>query len=382
MCPQHWSQVANDHFPDPHGNWSYQQGEEFVMEWRQRTLRKTIPWDKRTNTDRFYTAPDTRRYRAFAERFNVKNRTSQKERVCYEAHIDWDGNVISDDETDGGDWAYTGSDEETVNAHNTQRPRAHEENSADLFQNTPGFKARPAAIIDEDLGKLSCQDPQTELLRWHYRLGHLSFIRIKRMAELGILPRKLVEVNPPNCDGCLFGTMTKKPWSNKGKSPKGVGHLATAPGKMVSLEQLESSAAGFISQLKGKLTRRIYKAANIFVDNFSRMSYAHLQEILISADTVEVKEAFEAFSRNTGVRIQHYHADNSIFADNGFMNAVRQNQQTISFCGANAHFQNGIAENRIRDLQEQARTMLLHANSRWPKGVSIHLWPYALRSSN
>jgi hypothetical protein len=26
MCPQHWSQVANDHSPNPHGTWSYQQG--------------------------------------------------------------------------------------------------------------------------------------------------------------------------------------------------------------------------------------------------------------------------------------------------------------------------------------------------------------------
>jgi hypothetical protein len=26
--------------------------------------------------------------------------------------------------------------------------------------------------------------------------------------------------------------------------------------------------------------------------------------------------------------------------------------------------------------------MLLHAKSRWPKVVSIHLWPYALRSAN
>jgi hypothetical protein len=26
--------------------------------------------------------------------------------------------------------------------------------------------------------------------------------------------------------------------------------------------------------------------------------------------------------------------------------------------------------------------MLLHAKSRWPKGVSIHLWPYKLRSAN
>jgi hypothetical protein len=29
------------------------------MEWRQRTLRKTIMWEKRTHITRFYTAPDT-----------------------------------------------------------------------------------------------------------------------------------------------------------------------------------------------------------------------------------------------------------------------------------------------------------------------------------
>jgi hypothetical protein len=83
-----------------------------------------------------------------------------------------------------------------------------------------------------------------------------------------------------------------------------------------------------------------------------------------------------------GVRIQHYHADNGRFEDNGFVNAVKKQQQTISFCGVNAHFQNGVVEKRIRDLQEQARTMLLHVNARWSKVVSIHLWPYALRSAN
>ena len=34
---------------------------------------------------------------------------------------------------------------------------------------------------------------------------------------------------------------------------------------------------------------------------------------------------------------------------------------------------------RIRDLRESARKMILHANSRWPKVVNVHLWPYALR---
>jgi hypothetical protein len=73
------------------------------------------------------------------------------------------------------------------------------------------------------------------------------------------------------------------------KQAKGVGHLATSPGQMLSVDQLESSAAGFISQLKGRLTRSKYKAATVFVDHFSIMSYVHLQVSLTSADTVEAK---------------------------------------------------------------------------------------------
>jgi hypothetical protein len=82
--------------------------------------------------------------------------------------------VVTDDDSSGNDdWGGAESDDMTVAVHNTERRRANEENLSDLVRNTPGFKARPAAIIEEDLEKLSCQDPQTEMLRWHYILGHL-----------------------------------------------------------------------------------------------------------------------------------------------------------------------------------------------------------------
>jgi hypothetical protein len=55
---------------------------------------------------------------------------------------------------------------------------------------------------------------------------------------------------------------------------------------------------------------------------------------------------------------------------------------TLTFCGINAHFQNGIAKRRIRELQEQARTMLIHASKRWPTAITTNLWPYALRMAN
>ncbi len=41
-----------------------------------------------------------------------------------------------------------------------------------------------------------------------------------------------------------------------------------------------------------------------------------------------------------------------------------------------------MAERRIRELQDTARTMLIHANRRWPGAIETFLWPYALRMAN
>ena len=56
--------------------------------------------------------------------------------------------------------------------------------------------------------------------------------------------------------------------------------------------------------------------------------------------------------------------------------------QRATFAGVNAHHQNGMAERKIRTLQEHARTMLIHTNQRWPRCVTANLWPYALRMAN
>ena len=99
-------------------------------------------------------------------------------------------------------------------------------------------------------------------------------------------------------------------------------------------------------------------------------------------ETVEGKRAFERYSKNHGIRIKHYHADIGIFEAKGFRDALAIDGQTISYCGVNAHHQNGRAEKKIRDLQELARTMLLHAQHRWPEAINAHLWPYALKIAN
>ena len=165
-------------------------------------------------------------------------------------------------------------------------------------------------IIQDNEANVSAATDLAELIRWHYRLGHLSYNKIKLLALLGIIPRRLAKITPPKCAGCIFGAMTKRPWRTKGAANRGKVKVAKAAGDVVSVDQLQSTTPGFLAQLKGKLTKQRYTAATIFVDHYSGLSYVHLQRQLTSAETVEGKRAFEAYARDRGVRVKHYHADN------------------------------------------------------------------------
>ena len=97
---------------------------------------------------------------------------------------------------------------------------------------------------------------------------------------------------------------------------------------------------------------------------------------------MEGKKAFEAFAHRHGVKIEAYHADNGIFKAYKWIDACKQDGQGMTFAAVNAHHQNGIAERRIRELQDLARAMLAHANARWSDTVSANLWPYAVRNAS
>ena len=61
------------------------------------------------------------------------------------------------------------------------------------------------------------------------------------------------------------------------------------------------------------------------------------------------------------------------------MKQVYDDNQTISFSGVGAHHQNGVAERAIRTVVTKARTMLLHAQLRWPDEATPNLWPMAMQ---
>ena len=103
--------------------------------------------------------------------------------------------------------------------------------------------------------------------------------------------------------------MTKQPWRVKGDN-KGASKMATQPGQIVSVDQLESTSPGFIAQLKETLTQQCYKYVTVFVDQFSRYTFVYLQKCIMSQETVMAKHASECSAEQRGMKILHYHAGN------------------------------------------------------------------------
>ena len=126
---------------------------------------------------------------------------------------------------------------------------------------------------DEETTSLS---PRGELLRWHIRLGHLSFSKMINLMELGILPHKLLKIRPPMCACCKIGAMTKQRRRVKGGKYKNM-RKANAPGECVSMDQIESRIPGFIGVLRDFINKKRNTCATIFVDHYSGFTYVKLQ---------------------------------------------------------------------------------------------------------
>ncbi|KAL7480501.1 hypothetical protein ACHAW6_006192 [Cyclotella cf. meneghiniana] len=121
--------------------------------------------------------------------------------------------------------------------------------------------------------------------------------------------------------------MTKVPWRTRSKANSNV-HEANYPGECVSVNQMESTQAGFGTQLKGHLTTKPYKAATLFVNHYSHLRYIHVMSSLTSKETVKAKQAFERFAADHCVCIKQYqrilqtmHSSNT---------AANKNKQSLS----------------------------------------------------
>ena len=156
------------------------------------------------------------------------------------------------------------------------------------------------------------------------------------MAKQGRLPKYLAKIRIPKCVFCFFGKQGRTPWRWRRNNNKI--QVAQKPGECISVDQMESTTPEFFGQAKGKITSRRYRYATVFVDHFSRYTYVHLQSTITSKETVEAKQAFELHMKDMGVKVARYHADNGRFADILFLQDVKEQKQSITFCGVNAHW--------------------------------------------
>ena len=79
---------------------------------------------------------------------------------------------------------------------------------------------------------------QAQLLAWHYRLGHISFEKIRQMAKRGDLPAKLADCKVPRCAACHFGKQTRRSWRSKAPVNRNKIPPVTVPGSVVSVDQI------------------------------------------------------------------------------------------------------------------------------------------------
>ena len=395
LCPQQWSQIAKDNYPTPDGTCCLTTGSSIKLFWNQRKYCKTVPLDPKSNVGVMRSAPGYDHFKSFCS--EVSEFDSE---VACMSHLilDDDPSVNPPTHVPTASGVQTSSLAPTTTLELTHdQARAHmipiDEDQSEIQREIP--RQSPTEIkvstevIDLDQGAAlntpsepNITDAETLLLRWHVRLGHLSFSRLKILALQGILPKKLIGCESPICLACKYGKATRRPWRTKAEPNRIQPIKITKPGQCVSVDQMQSSTPGFVAQMKGQLTRLRYTGATIFVDHFSRLCYVHPQKSLSAEETLQAKHEFEAFAASHNVKVKHYHADNGRFAENAWINDLSNKGQTISYCGVEAHHQNGIAEKTIRDLQDQARTMILHAKHRWPSVITHHLWPYALRLAN
>ena len=256
--------------------------------------------------------------------------------------------------------------------------------------------AMSGIISEVHRSNINLNAAEKELLRWHQRLGHLSFAKIKFLMRTGILASSQAQkglhaaackiVTPPKCAACQFGKQTCRP--APGQTVQAVRDRANIlkadhllPGQRTSVDHFICSTKGRLFSSKGKeKDDDKYTGGCVFIDHASGFVHVEFQTHLNTHETIKSKEGYELMCRDHGVIPQSYLTDNgSSFTSRDYVRHLQAFAQTIRHSGPGAHHHNGIAERSIRTIMQVARTMMLHAAIHWPEMADPTFWPMAVQ---
>ena len=279
------------------------------------------------------------------------------------------------------------------NSRSTNLPTSYVFRSSDI---EAPFQALALNVTTVDRDNINLSDSQKELLRWHQRLGHLSFKKIQHLMRTGVLSNTTASRNlhtaaaklktMPKCAACLFGKQTVRP--SPGSTSRIVQDRAgilrsgnLLPGAEVSIDHFISSVKGrlFTGFDRGAATSK-FSGGCIFIDHCSSFIHIEFQQSLSSHDTLRAKVNFEKVCQDSGVVVKTYMSDNgSAFSSHDFTNHLSNYHQISKFAGVGAHHHNAQAERGIRTIMSIARTMMIHAGIHWPDMAQSSLWPMAVQ---
>ena len=242
---------------------------------------------------------------------------------------------------------------------------------------------------------------QKELLRWHYKLGHINMFHVQSLLRkqpavpsstptiVDIKERAIVPINNrsshiqhPLCAACQLAKQKKRcpPTHTTGKHSEsgGASDNIVRPGMRVSTDLYASTIRGRLPDTFGRESPdRQYSAGAIFVDQASKFVYVSHQVSTTASETVRSKHRFEAFAASFGVTVKSYLADNHPFDKSEWTTDCANQQQTCLFSGVGAHHQNP-SERYQQTIFNMARTMMMHFAIHWPKAAETNLWPFAV----
>jgi hypothetical protein len=235
LSPQHWAKHFKKSQRPSTGTAPEQTfHDRVILNWNHGLSTKTIPLDH-LNVATFNLAAGYNRFSLY----------------CQECKINLDQEDINPQLiADSATLIMDEPEEETTDPeYKVDAPKA---TSFDL--DGPAYNNSSLPHIIEDEEERATTNVSAEFLRFHQKFNHCSPRRMQLLARSGVIPRRLATCPVPVCSACLYGKATRRPWRTKPSNSPSDGIIPTAPGEVVSVDQLISNVPGLVAQMAGRPT--------------------------------------------------------------------------------------------------------------------------------
>jgi hypothetical protein len=196
LSPHHWAQEAKDHYPVPKGTKMDTNNEALMLMWNQCRHQRTIPYHPLTNTPSFCTALTSHTYHAFVVLFEAAEaQYHQREHILQmpsQLHLNKEFTAKENLHTNIHKKPPSASegaanDNVMIQTSNLLSEKESVEEKQTTRMGPLTFDVNPKLKEDKHV-YLATIDDQAKLMRWHYRLGHLAFSKLKQLALNGKIP--------------------------------------------------------------------------------------------------------------------------------------------------------------------------------------------------